>query len=467
MSEHHAAAAGLLRQPRATILVPTGMLGGGFPSATIDRGIQVGADAIAVDGGSTDSGPFYLGTGQAKTTAAQVEHDLRILLNAAVKASIPLVVGSCGTAGTDSGVNWVADMARKIASVDHLSFTLACLYSEQDAGELVSALNEDLIRPLAPERPLTDAVLESCRHIVGLMGHEPISAALRAGADVVLAGRATDTAMVAAVALDRGLPAGPTWHGAKTVECGGLCTTNPTAGGVLLEIDEHGFTVSPLHEQAACTPTSIAAHMLYENANPFELREPGGTLHTAGATYRALDPRVVRVEGSVFEPADTYTIKLEGSALVGYETVTLVGIRDPAVVANIEAWTDLLTALVADRVTTVLGVERDRYDLEVLRYGYHAVLGALEPEGTGHEIGLLFRVRAGDQATATAIAKVANPLLLHLPLPGAQSLPSFAFPFSPAEIERGPAYEFVLNHTVAPASPTSMFRTHIGVIDGG
>ena len=34
----------------------------------------------------------------------------------------------------------------------------------------------------------------SCAHIVGMMGHEPIVEALAAGADVVLAGRATDTA---------------------------------------------------------------------------------------------------------------------------------------------------------------------------------------------------------------------------------------------------------------------------------
>jgi hypothetical protein len=464
MSERHAAST-KQRRSRVTILVPTGMLGSGFPPATIDRGVQLGADAIAVDGGSTDSGPFYLGTGQAKTGAAQVEYDLRVLLRAAVNASIPLLIGSCGTAGTDSGVNWVADMARRIGAVDHLAFTLACIYSEQEADDLVTALRHDLIRPLAPAGPLSEATLKSCRHIVGLMGHEPISAALRSGADVVLAGRATDTAVVAAVALDHGLPAGPTWHGAKTVECGGLCTTNPTAGGVLLEIDGTGFTVSPLDPRAACTPTSVAAHMLYENANPFELREPAGTLDTTGATYRAIDARAVRVEGSVFQPADTYTIKLEGSALVGYETITVVGIRNPSVVSDIEAWTERLTTFIADRVTTVLGVAGNTYDFDVLRYGYDAVLGPLEPERRSHEIGMLFRVRTGDQATATAIAKIANPLLLHLPLPGARSLPTFAFPFSPAEIERGPAYEFVLNHTVAPATPTSMFRTEITAID--
>ena len=37
-------------------------------------------------------------------------------------------------------------------------------------------------------------------------------------------------------------------------------------------------------------------------------------------------------------------------------------------------------------------------------------------------------------------------------------LPSFAFATSPAHIDRGAAYEFVLNHVVDVDSPTDMFR---------
>ncbi len=67
-------------------------------------------------------------------------------------------------------------------------------------------------------------------------------------------------------------------------------------------------------------------------------------------------------------------------------------------------------------------------------------------------------VRADEQETATAISKLANPLLLHLPLPSMSYLPSFAFATSPAHIDRGPAYEFVLNHAVDVESPGEMFR---------
>jgi hypothetical protein len=37
-------------------------------------------------------------------------------------------------------------------------------------------------------------------------------------------------------------------------------------------------------------------------------------------------------------------------------------------------------------------------------------------------------------------------------------LPSFAFATSPAHIDRGAAYEFVLNHVVDVDSPAGMFR---------
>jgi hypothetical protein len=40
-------------------------------------------------------------------------------------------------------------------------------------------------------------------------------------------------------------------------------------------------------------------------------------------------------------------------------------------------------------------------------------------------------------------------------------LPSFAFASSPAEVERGAAYEFVLNHVV-DCAPLSLFRIECG-----
>ena len=73
-------------------------------------------------------------------------------------------------------------------------------------------------------------------------------------------------------------------------------------------------------------------------------------------------------------------------------------------------------------------------------------------------------VSAQDQQTATEISKLANPLLLHLPLPTMTYLPSFAFATSPAHIERGAAYEFVLNHVLELDHGTDLFRVELSEV---
>ncbi len=444
------------------VLVPSGMLGAGFDPATITRGISLGADIITVDGGSTDSGPYYLGAAQAKTAEAAVRQDLRLLLAAASYARIPVIVGSCGTSGTDSGVRWIADIVHATCAEDGLNPKVARIFSEQRADELLPRLRAGRIRPLEPSGPLDAAVLERCAHIVGMMGHEPIEQALRAGADVVLAGRATDTALTAALPLMRGMPPGPAWHAAKIVECGGQCTTDPSSGGVFARIDHAGFTVEPLDPDTACTPDSVAAHMLYETVNPFVMREPAGTIEVADARYSAVDARTVRVQGSRFEPAAQHTIKLEGAAVTGYETVSFTGIRDPRILAALDEWAELLRKVLTERVHSLLGLAADAWDADIRLYGHNAVLGDLEPAPAApREAGVMLLVSARDQGTATAISKIADPLLLHLPLPGMTYLPSFAFATSPAHIDRGAAYEFVLNHVVDVDTPTELFRLEL------
>ena len=51
----------------------------------------------------------------------------------------------------------------------------------------------------------------------------------------------------------------------------------------------------------------------------------------ADARYTSFDERIVRVEGSRFEPASQYTVKLENAAITGYETVSFARIRDPLI----------------------------------------------------------------------------------------------------------------------------------------
>lgn len=441
------------------VLVPVGMLGAGFPDDTITRGIAMGADVIAVDGGSTDSGPYYLGAAQPKTARAAVLRDMRAMLIAAAQADIPVIVGSCGTSGTDDGVEWLYSITQQIIDEAGLhDRRVARIYSEIDKALIHTRLGDQRVHPLPPAAPLHGTIIDSCEHIVGLMGHEPIAEALDNGANIVLAGRATDCAVIAAVPLMRGKAFGPAWHAAKTVECGSLCTTGSGIGGVLAHIADDGFVVEPINPDDSCTPRSVAAHMLYENANPFLLREPAGTLDTSAATYTALDERRVLVTGSQFEFAEHHTIKLEGAAIAGAQTVSIVGIRDAAVLARIDDWIDSLQTFLHHRIPALFDLTIDDYTIELRAYGHNAVLGDIEPsQQVAREVGIVCCVTAQDQQTATAIAKFANPYLLHHPLPGTSGVPSWSFMSSPAEMERGYFYNFVLNHVLEVDSPTETF----------
>jgi hypothetical protein len=229
---------------------------------------------------------------------------------------------------------------------------------------------------------------------------------------------------------------------------------------VLATVDATGFTIEPLDPGNACTPTSVAAHMLYETVNPFSMREPAGTIVVSDATYHALDDRRVRVAGSRFEPAAQYTNKLEGARVAGYETMSFTAIRDPHILGRIDAWAALLRTMIVDWVSGTLALDADEYAFDLRLYGHNAILDGIEPDtGPPREVGVMLLVRAADQQTATAVAKIANPLLLHLPTPDMDHLPSLAFATSPAETERGAAYEFVLNHVVDVGSPDELFRT--------
>lgn len=450
------------------VLVPSGVLGSGCPQAAFDRGLSLKPHVIAVDAGSTDSGPYYLGASVSKMTRKAVKRDLRQLMIGRAQLGVPLLIGSCGTSGTDAGVDWMAEICAEIAAEEGQSVRVALLYSEQEPARLADYLARGAISPLPPAGPLTAERLAQCDHIVALMGYEPFAAAIRNGADIVLAGRTTDTAVLAAVPLMRGLPVGASWHAGKTAECGGICTTQSRNGGVMLSIDAGGFDVEPLAADNSCTPWSVSAHMLYENSDPYELREPGVMLNARDAVYTAIDARSVRVTGSA-HVAMPYTQKLEGSGSIGFRTMVFSAISDPKIMANLDLFLQRLHSRLAEGISTVLGYEPGDYDFDIRPYGAGALgqPGETGPRPTPREVGLMALVSAPTQEMANEIAKFSNPLLLHFPLNADDPLPSFAFPFSPAEVELGRLYEFKLQHVVALDDPLELVRTRYFTIDRG
>lgn len=443
------------------IIVPTGSLGAGALEEEVRYGVSRGAHAIATDAGSTDSGAAYLALGMSKNNRGSVKRDLTILMKAGAEAGIPVIIGTSGQAGGDKNVDWTRDIAVEVARELGIAPRIALLYSEQDKATLKARNAAGKITSLPPLGDLDDATIDACDHIVAALGPEPYIAALRAGADVILGGRTTDTAVIACFALMHGAPAGPAWHAGKVSECGAQCTVHRDRGsGVLISIDRDGFEVEPLTPTNQCNVESVSAHMLYENSDPFRLTEPGGVLDVTDAVYAPVDDRTVRVTGSVWEP-QPYTLKLEGAATGRFQTIMLVGIQDPDVMGQVDVFHDRLRAALYHRVHSTIGAAAGDFDISLRMYGWNAVSGDTPPEGTPppRELGVLFVATAETQEMATQIAKACNPYFFHFPIAMDKELPSYGFAFTPADIERGPVYEFKLNHVVHVDDPMELVRT--------
>ncbi len=444
------------------VLVPSGALGLGYDKEALERGLEMLPDIIAIDGGSTDSGPSYLGRGVSKYSRASTKLEWRGLIEARARADVPLVIGTAGTCGADSAVDWLVEITEEILGDLGQRAKVAVLKSNQPVARVKNALAKGDVTPLYPAPEIDGDLLDSCSNIVALAGAEQIGAALDTGADIVIAGRTTDTAIIAALPLMRGCHSGAAWHGAKIGECGALCATNPQSGVIMVEFDEQGFTVTPLAEGAHASPHTVSAHMLYENSDPFVLYEPGGHLDVTQASYSALDKTRVRVTGSEWVASDRYTVKLEGARRVGYQVIALTLLRDAHYVANAEAWCTDIVRKCRAKAEERLDLQSDEFSIELRVIGRNATLGALENrDGEAVELGVLGIVTAQTPQLVDEIGKMLNPYLLHHPLTREEEQPTFAFPFSPAEVNRGEIYEFCLNHVMTLKDPMEAFRLDV------
>lgn len=447
------------------VLAASGQIGSGFLESSFARGISLKPHAIACDGGSSDAGPSHLGTGEPHFSREGTKRDLRLMLKGRDVLDVPLIIGSCGMAGGDAGVDWMRDIALEIAREEGLRLRLALVRSEQDKEYLKRRYREGRMVPLNPAPEINEQVIDASAHIVGMMGHEPIADAIERGAQVVLAGRASDTSLFSVVPLMKGAGAGPAWHAAKILECGTAATVQrKRPDSMFAWVRDDHFDIEAMDPDCRCTPQSVASHTLYENADPFFITEPGGTIDTHGAKYEALNDRAVRVHGSAFRPADRVTIKLEGAQLVGYQAVIIAGVREPFIIRQLDSWLSSMSAKFAGRVHEIFGgkVGPDDYTIRTRVYGRDGVMGKLEPKAAeiGHEVCLLFTITSGDEGVTKAIAKTFAHFALHYPIPEWRGLISgLAFPLTPAELNRGPVYKFNVNHVVVPESPTEMFRT--------
>lgn len=445
-------------------IAPAGGLGGGIPAEALAEAMESKPDFIACDAGTTDAGPFALGSGRPSYPREAVKFDLGMILRAGRKAGIPVLIGSAGTAGGDAHVNWTLDIAREIAEESGLKARTAVIYAEQDKAYLKGLLKAGRLKPLDPAPPVDEGVIDRSQRVVGMMGTEQLQEALNGGAEFVLAGRCSDSALFAAIPIMRGFPPGLSWHAGKVLECGTCVCENMHRRGVILCTLHHDHAIiRPFGEKLRCTPQSVAAHSLYENADPYLHKECSGTLDLSHSAFTAEDDISVRITGSGFIPADTYTVKLEGAELVGYQSIIIGGVRDPLIIGQLDSWLVVVREKAESSVHKLLGdqLAGGAYRIIFHVYGRNAVMGAAEPMkgAISHEVGIVVEATAPTQDLATKVATLCRQPLLHTPISEWKgSITGFACLHNPAFLERGAVYRFDINHVACPASPMEMFK---------
>jgi Acyclic terpene utilisation family protein AtuA len=446
------------------ILSPTAILGYGFPAASFDAGMALRPHVIAVDAGSSDPGPYYLGAGISFTDRDAVKRDLAIMLQAARARHIPLIVGSCGGAGGDPHLAWTAEIVREIAAENNLSFRMALIGAEIEKSVVLEALERGRLSSCGPWPDLTRKDVEASVRIVAQIGVEPLIDALILGADVVLAGRAYDPAVFAALPIQRGFDPGLALHLGKILECAAIACAPGSGSDCMFGIlrRDH-FLLRPLNPARACTVASVGAHTLYEKSDPYRLPGPGGMLDLTNSRFEQVDERTVRVFGSRHVD-QAYALKLEGAARVGYRTISIAGVRDPVFISQVE---DIIAAVRGRTADNFSNIPAESYSLLFRLYGRDGVMGALEPmrDHLGHELGIVIEAVAPTQELANTICGFARSTMLHYGYPGRISTAgNLAFPYSPSDLKAGEVYRFSIYHLLPTHDPRAFSPIHLEIV---
>lgn len=437
-------------------LAASGQLGYGLPEAALKAGLARTPDFIGCDMGSVDPGPYYLGSGEMATAPAMTRHDLRAVLHGARGLDVPLLIGTAGTAGARPHLEKTLQMIREIATEDGLRFRLASVEADIPKDMVKTAARDGRMVKLGQMDVPDDAAIDATTHLVGQMGTDAFRRALDDEADVIVAGRACDTAIFSSVPAMLGCPMGPAMHMAKIIECTSICCTPGGRDAMLGTLEGDSFTLESMNPERHATPLSVAAHGLYEQADPFSVREPEGVLHLDEVSYEAIDDHRVRARGARWEPAAQHSVKLEGASYVGERGILIAGACDPNFIAAIDDITPGLEKLVRELLDGTVGED---FTLNFRVYGRDGVaLWPAPPEHPPHEVFVMGECIAATAEETKTILTTTKQYFLHYGFPGRLSTAgNLAFPFTPPEILTGPAYRFSIYHVMETDTLADLF----------
>jgi hypothetical protein len=430
-------------QPRTLrVLGASGQLGFGMPHDAFRAGLARSPDVIGADAGSVDIGPACLGSGQPSASEPMLERDLALLLEGARTLDVPLLVGSAGGAGAAPHLEHTLALVRRLARARGLRFRLAAIRADIPKALLHAALADGRAAPCGAMPALTAAEIEGAERLVAQMGTEAFIRALETGADVIIAGRACDTAIFDATPVWLGFDHGLASHMAKIIECSSLACEPGGRDAILAELAAEGFVLESMNPGRRATPLSVAAHALYEQADPFTVAEPEGVLHLDAARYDALDDRRVRVSGSRFVPATGPTIKVEGAARAGSRVLLVATTADPGFAAQLPQALARVEAAVRAMTQATFSIHPRLY--------------------RGAETVLLIDVVAPHAPQAMQAAKSLRQLLLHHGFPGRLCTGgNLAFPIAPPELAAGDVFRWCVHHIVQVAALAPLFPVEV------
>ncbi|MCL2832418.1 MAG: DUF1446 domain-containing protein [Treponema sp.] len=450
------------------ILSPTAILGYGFPEESFNEGMKRKPHVIAVDAGSTDPGPYYLGAGVSFTDRNAVKRDLAIMIPEGLKAGIPVIIGTAGGSGAKPHLDWNIEIIREIAKEKNLSFKMAVIPADIPHEEVIAKYSAGEITPLGPAPQLKREDIDRTGNIVAQMGMEPFIKALDAKADVIIAGRTYDPAVFAALAVKNGYDRGLAVHLGKILECAAIAASPGSGSDCMIGmLGKDYFRVEALSKARKCTTLSVAAHTLYEKTNPYILPGPGGYLDLRETKFTQESETVVKVTGSRFVPSDGYFLKLEGTKKIGYRTVSVAACKDPIMISKIDSITGAVKAKVKSNFAN-FGITEFFLDFKL--YGKNGVMGMFKnlPGEQPAELGIVIEAVADTQETANTICSFARSTMLHFGYEGRISTAgNLAFPFSPSDFKVGEVYEFSIYHLMKIDNPADYFSITYENIKGG
>jgi hypothetical protein len=280
------------------------------------------------------------------------------------------------------------------------------------------------------------------------LGAEPIADALRAGAQIVVTGRCTDSALVLGPLLARygwpkddwdrraaGIVAG------HLLECGAQASGGNFAGGwqevpqlarvgyPIAEVEENGQFVVTKHTSLGgrVTPAVLKEQLLYEIGDPRAYVTPDVVADFTSIGLQDLGGDRVRVLGVRGKPPPEM-LKVSISYSAGFRNAATLLFVWPGAVERARATAELLL----ERCRHA-GLHFDEHHVELV--GISAAHGAIaEPlRGEPNEVLLRVAVRTRDEASARRFGQEIAPLLLD-GLPGVAAGPAFGGRPEPAPI---------------------------------